>query len=243
MPNSGDLSKRPLYLQVHDWLARQISSGVWKPGVFIPNEQDLAKQLGVSTGTMRKALDQLEAERLLVRKQGRGTFVVDHASGENLLRFINLRASNGERIVGIGEILAQSVRTATAEEREQLELDAAETVVATKRLRRHAERPLSVEERCLAVSRFPGLAAREVGDYGIMRLAQKCGLIFGQAIEKIRLAEATPEHADLLDTQVGSPLLRLDRLIYSAGSKALPVERRIAFCHLGDDMFYAVEMH
>ena len=88
--SSGRFSNRPLYLQLRDALAERIAGGQWKPGSAIPNESDLAREFGVSTGTMRKALDLMETERLLTRRQGRGTFVNDHASDELSARFSNL---------------------------------------------------------------------------------------------------------------------------------------------------------
>jgi GntR family transcriptional regulator len=239
MPNSGGLAKRPLYLQVHGWLVEQIASGVWKPGMVLPNEQDLAKRLGVSGGTMRKALDQMEADHLVARKQGRGTFVVDPTSDENILRFVNLRDRHGARLASVGEMLAQTTRPATAEDSERLQLGASEAVVATKRLRRHQGRPLLVEERCLAVGRFRGLAASAVGDYRIIELAQKHGLNLVRATESTSSSAATPEHAKLLSVDVGALLLKLDRVIFAGDD--LPVERRIAFCNLEDES-YVTEM-
>jgi len=74
--NNG-FNTRPLYMQLRDNLADKISKGEWKPGHQLPNEHDLAVDFGVSSGTMRKALDMLEREGFLVRKQGRGTIVLD----------------------------------------------------------------------------------------------------------------------------------------------------------------------
>src|SRR5262245_36034582 len=62
------LSKRALYLQVWDALAERITSGAWKPGTAVPNESDLAREFGVSLGTMRKALELMEARRLVTRR-------------------------------------------------------------------------------------------------------------------------------------------------------------------------------
>ena len=73
-------SRRPLYLQVRDALLERITNGTWKPQMAIPNELELAREMGVSPGTMRKALELLEAEHLVTRRQGRGTFVNDQAS-------------------------------------------------------------------------------------------------------------------------------------------------------------------
>jgi DNA-binding transcriptional regulator YhcF (GntR family) len=74
----------PLYTQVQDRMRERISTGEWKPNMAIPNEGDLAREFGVSSGTMRKALDALEAEGFLSRKQGRGTFVCGLPAWEDL---------------------------------------------------------------------------------------------------------------------------------------------------------------
>ena len=87
---------RPLYLQVRDALAARIAMGEWKPNAAIPNEGDLAREFGVSSGTMRKALDLMEGERLLTRRQGRGTFVNDQSSDELSVRYSNIRTADGE---------------------------------------------------------------------------------------------------------------------------------------------------
>src|SRR6478609_12041377 len=94
-------STRPLYLQVRDALATRIAGGEWKPNAAIPNESDLAREFGVSPGTMRKALDLMEAERLLTRRQGHGTFVNDQSSDELAARFSNIRGPDGKRVCGL----------------------------------------------------------------------------------------------------------------------------------------------
>ena len=98
--SSSRFSNRPLYLQLRDALAERIASGEWKPSAAIPNESDLAREFGVSAGTMRKALDLMEAERLLTRRQGRGTFVNDQSSDELAARFSNIRGPDGKRVCG-----------------------------------------------------------------------------------------------------------------------------------------------
>jgi GntR family transcriptional regulator len=234
---SDGLVRRPLYLQVQDVLAKRIATGTWKPGASLPNETDIARELGVSVGTVRKAFEKLEADQLVARRQGRGTFVVDQTTDENILRFINLRDRSGERVPTVAETLAQTVRPATAEEQDRLELGPSETVVATTRLRRHHGRPFLVEERCLAVSRFVGLEADAVGDYRVIVLAQERGLNLVKAVEQASIAETTPEQAELLAVEAGAILLKLDRVIFAGDN--LPVERRIAFCNLKDEVYFA----
>jgi GntR family transcriptional regulator len=84
---SPRFSNCPLYLQVRDAIAQRIMSGEWRPRTAIPSESELAREFNVSVGTMRKALDVAEAERLLTRRQGRGTFVNDNSSGESAARY------------------------------------------------------------------------------------------------------------------------------------------------------------
>src|SRR5262245_1700819 len=77
-------------------LVERIARGEWKPGATLPNEGDLARAFGVSVGTIRKALGFMEEERLLTRRQGKGTFVKDQGSDERVRRFDKVRAANGE---------------------------------------------------------------------------------------------------------------------------------------------------
>src|SRR5262245_19416931 len=88
------LAREPLYLQVCELLTRRIADGAWKPNTTLPNEMELAREMGVSTGTVRKALEKLEADRLVVRRQGRDTFVLDQAAPEVACRFDRLRCSD-----------------------------------------------------------------------------------------------------------------------------------------------------
>src|SRR5262245_24638229 len=106
--SASPLSKRPLYLLVRDSLAGRIAAREWKPNCAIPSESDLAREFGVSAGTMRKALEFMETERLLRRRQGRGTFVNDQASDEILVRYSNIRTADGKRIDDEAKILAIS---------------------------------------------------------------------------------------------------------------------------------------
>src|SRR5258705_7088602 len=100
MISPSRFSNRPLYLQLRDALAERIASGEWKPIAAIPNESDLAREFGVSAGTMRKALDLMEAERLLTRRQGRCSFVNDQNSDELATSFTNLRLADRTRVCG-----------------------------------------------------------------------------------------------------------------------------------------------
>src|SRR5262249_17855515 len=102
------LAREPLYLQVCELLMRQIAGGVWQPNAALPNELELARELGVSGGTVRKALEKLEADRLVVRRQGRGTFVVDQTAPEAASRFDRLREADGNPVAWHAKLIQQS---------------------------------------------------------------------------------------------------------------------------------------
>ena len=121
MSFAKNMSTRALYIQVRDHLAHQIARGALKPGTLLPNELELADQLGVSLGTLRKGLEALEKERLITRRHGRGTFVRDHAA-DAAFTFDNLRTKDGEPIPSTIQFLGATIEPANPEEQKWLEL-------------------------------------------------------------------------------------------------------------------------
>ena len=85
----------PLYQQIKGLITQSLESGEWKPGEIIPSEVELAGRYKVSQGTVRKAIDELAAENLLVRRQGKGTFVATHNEERAQFRFLRLLADDG----------------------------------------------------------------------------------------------------------------------------------------------------
>lgn len=142
----GRFSTRPLYLQVKDTLIQRILAGAWKPGAAIPNEIDLSRELGISVGTVRKALDEMESERLISRRQGRGTFVIDQSSDECAIRFSNIRDADGVRISGSVESCEIVSATANEAEARMLNLRYGDLVFRLHRLRNHDGQSYMIEE-------------------------------------------------------------------------------------------------
>ena len=103
----------PLYVQVRDLLMKEIHTGAWMPGEMLPNEFELAAAFGVSQGTMRKALDSLAREHVLVRRQGIGTFVSEHTPAEVLFRFFQFRDQQGRRVIPESRTLRTTVAPVT----------------------------------------------------------------------------------------------------------------------------------
>ena len=240
MQGSLGLSRRPLYAQVCDLLAERIASGIWKPGSTLPNEQDLAREIGVSPGTLRKALDMLELNRLIERHQGRGTYVTDYSTAATQTRFSNIRAENGERVCGDTRLLEQTMGTADPAECKHLQLTSADPVLSTRRLRSVDGQPFMYEHAHLATRRLPGIeSADDARDYRISALAQKFGVHLTRATERVSLANPSPEVAEALAVEPGRMLLKLDRII--RGTDNLPIEWRLGFCVLKNQK-YIVDM-
>jgi GntR family transcriptional regulator len=232
------LLNRPLYLQVHDSLLERIASGAWKPGAAIPNEGDLARQLGVSPGTMRKALDLLESEQLITRRQGKGTFVNDQGSEEAVGRFMRLRRRDGQIISG--DVTPAEIRVDTANEMDSARLGIAcgEAIYRIRKLRLHDRQPLMFEEASLPAALYPNLETND-GVPSIVVLAQRHGLVLGRAEERIGVTEVPSEVAKALQIAPGSSVAVLDRVVHTLDGRA--AEWRLAWCTLREH-YYLAEM-
>jgi GntR family transcriptional regulator len=231
----GRFSTRPLYLQVKDMLVQRIVSGTWKAGAAIPNEIELSRELGISVGTVRKALDEMEGEQLISRRQGRGTFVIDQTSEECAIRFSNLRDPDGIRIVGEVESCELTPASANEAEVSHLNLRGNEPVFRMRRVRIHDGQPLMVETSTLPQSRFPGLGRDNEIPPTIVILAHKYGVLLSRAEERVGISLADSETADALHVEENAPLLQLDRVIFAIDGR--PVEWRLAACSLRDNYY------
>src|SRR5262245_19852481 len=132
---------RPLYAKVREQLVERIRSGAWKPGQLIPSEFEIAAEFGVSQGTARKAIGALAAERLVMRQQGRGTFVVEHTPAHVLFRFFNIFDAAGELIIPDSRRMRPTVGRATSAEETVLHLAPGAEVIRIERVRTRAGIP------------------------------------------------------------------------------------------------------
>jgi GntR family transcriptional regulator len=218
-------------------LIQRIAAGAWKPGSAIPNEIELSRELGISVGTVRKALDEMEGERLISRRQGRGTFVIDQTSNEHAVRFSNIRDGRGTRITGEVESCSVAAAPASEAESRRLLLRTSEPIFHIHRVRAHKGMPLMVEDATVPQSRFPGLPQEEDLSPSIVVLAHRYGVLLGRAEEKVGVAAAKGAVAKALKVAEGTPLLTLDSIVYAIDGR--PIEWRLAHCHLSDNHYLA----
>lgn len=231
---------KPLYVQVREGLTRRLIDGRWQPGQLIPSETELARELGVSQGTIRKALDEMTAEHLLVRRQGRGTFVAEPEDGRILFQFFHLFPDSGERSFPESRILARAAGTATADEARALGLPAEAPVYRIERLRFFADRLILVETLTLPAARFAGIAEAEELPNNIYRLySERWGLTIARASERLKAIPASPADAAALEVAPGTPLLEIRRI--ARDLEGTPVELRVSRCLTGA-VHYGVEL-
>ncbi len=217
----------PLYQQIMTLITRSLESGEWRPGEAIPSEMDLAARFKVSQGTVRKAIDELATDNLLVRRQGKGTFVATHAEQKVQYRFLRLAPDDGEPVDAQRRFIDCRRLRAPSDIARALELKAGDTVVQVRRVLSFRGAPVVLDDIWLPGQLFKGLTAERLGDYrGPMYglFESEFGVRMIRASEKLRAVAADAAAAELLGLAVGAPLLSVERLSMTYGDK--PVELR-----------------
>jgi len=217
----------PLYRQIKVLLTQALQAGDWKPGEVIPSEAELAQRFKVSQGTVRKAIDELATDNLLVRRQGRGTFVATHAETQVQYRFLRLVSDDGSADRLERRFLDCRRLRAQAEVARELGLRSGDAVVQIRRLLSLRERPVVLDELWLPGAAFKGLTAERLAQWRgpLYRLFEsEFGVHMVRAEEKIRAVAADADAAALLGRAQGAPLLSVERVAYTYGDR--PVELR-----------------
>ena len=229
---------RPLYARVRERLIERIRSGEWKPGQLIANEFEIAAEFGVSQGTARKAIGDLASEGLVVRRQGRGTFVVEHTPAHVLFRFFNLFDADGVAVVPDSRDARSSLAPATSEEREALGLDAGAQVIRITRIRTRDGAPFIAETIALPEALFPGLVEQAEMPNTLYDLFQKAyGVLVTRTDDHLSAVAADTQTAAALGIAPGTSLLRIGRIAFGLDDR--PVEWRVSLCHLPDAHYLA----
>ncbi len=220
----------PLYQQIKALILRSLQAGEWKPGEAIPSEMDLAARFRVSQGTVRKAIDELAAENLLVRRQGKGTFVATHSEQHVRYRFLKLVPDSGGRD-GDGSaeraILECRRARASAEVARALGLHTSDAVIQVRRVLSFAGEPTILEDLWLPGTAFKGLTAEQMADYQGPTYAMfeiEFGVRMVRAEEKLRAVAADAQQSELLNVPRGTPLLSVERIAYTYND--VPMELR-----------------
>ena len=217
----------PLYQQIKVLMMRSLEQAEWGPGEAIPSEIDLAARFKVSQGTVRKAIDELAGENLLVRRQGKGTFVATHAEEHVQFRFLRLTPDSGVADGMTRRLIDCKRQRAPVDVARALQLRASDPVIRVRRLLSFRDAPVVLDEIWLPAHLFKGLTAQRLAHhrgpmYGLFE--SEFGVRMIRAEEKIRALAADAATADLLALPVGTPLLSVERLSMTYADA--PVELR-----------------
>ena len=235
-------SFRPLYEQIKILLIQSLVAGEWKPGEAIPSEMELAARFRVSQGTVRKAIDELASEHILVRRQGKGTYVASHSEPSYQYRFLRVMPDSGEKLHPHSVLVEVRKGKASAEIARALAIKTGAAVHVITRVLEFRGRPLILDEMVLAASRFPGLTIPKLEEFkGSMYSFYEAayGLRMIRAEERIRAVAAAEPVAAHLRVPPGTPLLCVDRIAFTYGD--MPVEWRRGLC-LTDGFSYFNEL-
>ena len=238
------LEAQPLYAKVRANMVDRLISGQWKPGQMLPSEIAIAEELGVHQGTVRKALDEMTAEGLVIRKQGRGTFVAEAEDQSILFRFYRLTPDGTEgdtsRSFPDSTYLLRELRDASTEERDVIGLQTNDKVWNIERVRSEGGTPILWERLVLPQHPFPDLDHHKTLPNNVYQLySTEYGVIIARVLEDLRAVSASKEIAAHLDVPENTPLLEIDRRAIALDGSV--VEWRVSHCRT-DMMHYRNEL-
>ncbi|MBT3916528.1 MAG: GntR family transcriptional regulator [Rhodospirillaceae bacterium] len=227
-----------LYQKVDNIIRQRLIDNVWKPGDALPSEMQLASELDVSQGTVRKALNDMVTENLLYRRQGLGTFVSEHTERRALFLYFSIVGNDGTRLLPESNILSCEEKMPTTEEAEKLQLSQGEMIVQFRRIRFFNNAPAIVETISLPLEHFPGFGTDVEPPNNLFRFYQSAyGVTVAKAEEHLKAVSASAEEAELLGISEGAPLLEIDRIAKMLDDS--PVEWRVSHCDTSNYRYVA----
>ncbi|MCB1912618.1 MAG: GntR family transcriptional regulator [Rhodocyclaceae bacterium] len=223
-------------------IIQALEAGEWRPGQAIPSEQELALRFNVSQGTVRKAIDEMAGENMVVRKQGKGTFVASHNDPRSLFRFLRLVPNDGDLSHPDSVPLECWKAKAGHEASRMLGVDPGAPIIIVRRLLKFSGVPVVVDEIYLPGEIFQGLSLELLQSWSgslYSLFESRFGLRMIRAQERIRAVAADRTTAEMLRVGESTPLLSVERVTYTYGDK--PVEWRRGL-YLTANHFYLNEL-
>jgi len=218
----------PLYEQIKRKILVALEQGVWNPGELIPSEVELANSYHVSSGTIRKALDELVAQHILIRRQGRGTFVATHQEEQSKYRFLHLANSQGKIKESTNKILLCSHQKAPEVVYKVFDMQADDIFVHIRRLMSFNQQPIVFEDIWLPCPLFENLNLELLQAwagtlYGLIE--NHFGIHMIHAQERISAVMPTEIAREYLQIDKSIPVLDVFRISYSYGEKPIEVRQ------------------
>lgn len=239
MERNFRLQHSTLIEQLKQSMLNKIASGEWAPGMQVPTEQELSEEFGISPGTVRKAMDFLENAKFILRQQGRGTFVLDPAGREVMRQFERFRSEDGATLGQTLEVLTYEEGEATEIESTNLDLRRGKQVRRFTRRRCFRGSPFLYEEIAMPSDLFPAAKDVDNPELWISTTARNCGVLLGDAEEKITVEPSTPTAAHRLGIQNGAVVMRIRGVMLTLDGQ--PARWRDAFC-VTNGIYYSVPL-
>lgn len=228
----------PLYESVKEKIKSAIHLGIWKPGEVIPSELDLADRFGVSQGTIRRAVRDLAVEGILVKQQGRGTFVMSPSVNYEVFRNKLLWFTPDDPATGAREVEIAAFEQILPPPRvaEMLEMTAPAEVFHIKRHHRYAKyrEVFCFEDIYLPVKRFKGLTEAELNQYQHYQVSlypffeTRFGVTVASMVDKARAVLLNHKQAVFAGVPMPYPAISIERQTFTIGHKV--VEFRSHVC-------------
>jgi GntR family transcriptional regulator len=219
-----------LYKEVQRQMLLALSAAEWQPGEALPAEKRLCERFSVSIGTLRKAIDELVAEGILIRHQGRGTFVATHGRDQHAFRYFKVARHDRSKIYPSPKLISFIKGKADKEACKRLGIAGVSKVFQFTNLLKLNDEPAVVDDITLPEALFAGLTKAQI-DHRPSTLYNFYQAEFGLNVirieERLRAALASDKVADLLGLAPGNPLLTVRRVAYSYNDQ--PVEWRISY--------------
>ena len=229
-----------LYREIAARMKDALAEGEWKPGEAIPSERRLSGRFGVSIGTVRKAIDDLVAGNLLIRQQGRGTFVASHNRDRMLFYFFHIVPDQGAKEYPEVRLVSFARGKADRHEAELLRIAVGDAVFRIRNLLRLRGDPVIVDDLTLPAARFTGLTDKQFANRPstIYNLYQDAfGLSVVTTRERLRATLADAQTAELLRVSAGAPLLSIRRVALSYNDD--PIELRRSLVDTSEHEYWA----
>jgi len=230
----------PLYKDVKRRLTDALTRGEWKPGAAIPAERRLSERFRISVGTLRKAIDELVAENILIRQQGRGTFVASHNRERELFYFLHVVPQQGPKRYPDVQLASFARGKADRRIAEALGVAPGDASFRIRNLLRLDGAPVIVDDIALSAQRFAGLGERQFRDRRstVYNLYQESfGISVVATRERVRALPADDATAALLGVRAATPLLSIRRVAFTY--RDVPVEYRVSLVNTAEHEYWA----
>ena len=231
----------PLYEQLQTIIRDNILSGMYAPGERMPSEPELERSFGVSRITVRRAIEELEKDGMLERKQGRGTFVRYNKVKNNMdsiMGFTDSLAGMGlqpRRVVHVKRVVQADARVAST-----LCIERGAPVIELKRTMCDGAKPILYDECYYPLERFPGMAEKlreDVSTYRLIR--EEYGVAMTRAYKRFNVELADREISKYLNCKQGVPLFSIFKVAYDEEDVPVHISKSLV---LADCATYVLEV-